>query len=56
MIKPENYLLLLEDLKKRTGLQINKAEVGKINFMRDTAEVKIYYFNGNNNVDQFDSQ
>ena len=55
LIKPENYRLLLEDLKERTGLQINKAEVGKINFMRDTAEVKIYYFN-RNNIDQFDSQ
>lgn len=46
LIKPENYQLLLEDLKERTGLLINKAEVGKINFLRDTAEVKIYYFNG----------
>ena len=51
LIKPENYRLLLEDLKERTGLQINRAEVGKINFMRDTAEVKIFYFNGNNNAD-----
>ena len=46
LIKPENYQLLLEDLKERTGLLINRAEVGKINFLRDTAEVKIYYFNG----------
>ncbi|MCK5028160.1 MAG: DUF4956 domain-containing protein [Bacteroidales bacterium] len=46
LIKPENYSLLLEDLKERTGLEINRAEVGKINFLRDTAEVKIYYFNG----------
>ena len=48
LIKPENYQLLLEDLKERTGLQINRAEIGKINFLRDTAEVKIYYFNGTN--------
>ncbi|MCD4833255.1 MAG: DUF4956 domain-containing protein [Bacteroidales bacterium] len=46
LIKPENYQLLLEDLKERTGLQINRAEVGKVNFLRDTAEIKIYYFNG----------
>ncbi|MCD4768714.1 MAG: DUF4956 domain-containing protein, partial [Bacteroidales bacterium] len=55
LIKPENYQLLLEDLKKRTGLQINRVEVGKINFLRDTAEVKIYYFNGANNKSKNDS-
>lgn len=46
LIKPEKYNLLLDDLKSRTGLEINRVEVGKINFLRDTAEVKIYYFNG----------
>jgi len=46
LIKPENYNRLMLDLKERTGLEINRAEVGKINFLRDTAEVKIYYFNG----------
>ena len=53
LIKPENYELLLKDLKKRTGLQINRAEVGKINFLRKTAEVKIYYFNGTNSSKEF---
>jgi hypothetical protein len=46
LIKPENYSLLMKDLEDRTGLIINRVEVGKINFLRDTAEVKIYYFNG----------
>ncbi len=52
LVKPENYRLMLEDLKQRTGLKINRAEVGKINFLRDTAEVKIYYFNGTNNSEE----
>ena len=51
LIKPENYSLLIEDLKNRTGLEINRAEVGKLNFLRDTAEIKIYYFNGLNNCE-----
>ena len=55
LVKPENYNLLLLDLNKRTGLEIHRAEVGKINFMRDTAEVKIYYYNGMNNVGEFTS-
>jgi len=53
LIKPENYSLLLKDLNERTGLDINRIEVGKINFMRDTAEIKIYYYNGLDNFEEF---
>ena len=44
MIKPENYFLLMEDLKKRTGLNIHKISIDKINFLRDTALVTVYYY------------
>ena len=44
MIKPENMTLLMEDLRKRTGLNIHKISIGKIDFMKDTAVVKIYYY------------
>jgi hypothetical protein len=43
MIKPENHIKLIEDLKRRTGLDIYKISISKINFMKDTAIVKIYY-------------
>ncbi|MFK7804490.1 MAG: DUF4956 domain-containing protein [Anaerolineae bacterium] len=43
LIKPENYALLLDDLKTRTGLPIRKALVGRIDFLKDTAEIKIFY-------------
>ena len=33
-----------EDLKNRTGLNINRFEIGKINFLNDTAQIFIYYF------------
>lgn len=42
-IKPENYHALLADLQARTGLKINRAEVGRIDFLKDTAQIKIYY-------------
>lgn len=45
LITPERYNEMLEDLKQRTGLTIHRAEVGKINFLRDTAEVVVFYFN-----------
>ncbi len=44
MIKPENRTALLEDLKKRTGLNIHRFEIGRINFLQDTANVKIFYY------------
>ena len=43
LIKPENHAALLADLRERTGLDITRCEVGKIDFLRDVAEVKIYY-------------
>ncbi|MDQ3191426.1 MAG: DUF4956 domain-containing protein [Bacteroidota bacterium] len=47
MIRPENHELLIEDLKKRTGLNIHRISISKINFMKDTAVVKIYYLDNN---------
>lgn len=40
---PERRPELLEDLTKRTGLDIQRIEVGHIDFLRDTAMLKIYY-------------
>lgn len=42
-IKPEMRDVLIADLEERTGLQINRVEIGKINFMQDTASVTIHY-------------
>ena len=47
LIKPENHILLLEDLKERTGLNIERYEIGKIDFLRDTADITVYYKNSN---------
>lgn len=44
LIKPKNQIKFLEDLEARTGLKINRVEIGKINFDRGTAEITIYYF------------
>jgi hypothetical protein len=48
LIKPEKRNELLIDLEQRTGLKINRIEIGQINFMRDTARVNIYYFGDEN--------
>ncbi len=43
LIKPENEALLIADLKERTGLDITRVEVGRIDFLRDTARVRIFF-------------
>jgi len=43
LIRHENYDLLIKDLKKRTGFNIKKAEIQSINFMNDTARLKVFY-------------
>ncbi len=51
---PERMDELTEDLKKRTGLDIRRIEVGHIDFLRDTAMLKVYYIpvdSGVNTVD-----
>lgn len=42
-IKPQNYAALKADLEERTGLKITKVDIGKIDFLKDTAQVKIHY-------------
>lgn len=43
LITPEKEPELIADLKKRTGLDILRVEVGAIDFSKDTVMVKIYY-------------
>ena len=42
-VKPENHEALLADLKERTGLNIQDFQFSRMNFLRDTARIKIYY-------------
>ena len=45
LITPERREELLEDLKKRTGLNIYKVNVGAVDFLKDSAVLKIEYEN-----------
>ena len=45
LITPERREELLEDLQKRTGLKITKINIGSIDFLKDTAIIKIEYEN-----------
>ena len=43
LITPERREELIEDLKRRTGLNIEKVEVGHIDFLKDSTMLKVYY-------------
>jgi len=43
-VKPEHYQELLKELRTRTGLNVHKFTVGRIDYLRDTANIKIYYY------------
>jgi hypothetical protein len=43
LITPANRELLLADLRDRTGLPVKRVEIGRIDFVRDTAEITMYY-------------
>jgi hypothetical protein len=43
------------ELEKRTGLKINRVEVGKINYLDDTAQVRIYYYADDQELSDYNS-
>jgi hypothetical protein len=43
LIRPEKRAELLADLESRTGLKIKRVLVGKIDFLHDVANLKVYY-------------
>ena len=45
---------LMKDLEERTGLKINRIQIGRIDFLRDVARIKIFYFEVDDNLIQND--
>jgi hypothetical protein len=43
-VKPENHDALILDLRERTGLDINRVQIGRIDFLRDTVKIIIFYY------------
>ena len=49
LIRPENRRELIEELSKRTGIDIVKVDVGAINYLQDTVIIRIYYVGRHDN-------
>jgi Domain of unknown function (DUF4956) len=43
LIRPERRAELLADLRARTGLPVRRVAVGRMDFLRDSAEITLYY-------------
>ncbi len=54
LIVPERRQEMLEDLTKRTGLNIIKIEIGDLDFLKDMAIIKISYEPENNDINTAD--
>lgn len=44
LIQPQREQELIADLKARTGLDVHKVSINYIDFLKDTAELTIYYY------------
>lgn len=44
LIRPENRTALIEDLRRRTGLNVHRVTITKIDFMRDVAIIRAFYY------------
>lgn len=45
LIQPEKRDALINDLKNRTGLNIHRISITKIDFLQDSAVIRVYYYN-----------
>lgn len=43
LIKPDDRMAMIKDLRKRTGLDIVKIQIGKIDFLRDVVQLTVFY-------------
>jgi hypothetical protein len=54
MIQPQKRDELKKELEIRTGLKINRIDVGRIDYLRDTARLIIYYYEEDNRINLAD--
>ena len=44
LIKPANREGLFEDLRERLGVKVSRVEIGRIDLLRDTAQLRVFYY------------
>ncbi|MFN9112462.1 MAG: DUF4956 domain-containing protein [Bacteroidota bacterium] len=56
LIVPEKYDEMKADLEARTGLVINRVEVGIIDFLSDTAQIRVFYYADDQTLSDYSAQ
>jgi hypothetical protein len=44
LIKPERHAELIADLENRMGVKINHVTIGRLDFLRDSAQIHVFYY------------
>ena len=44
LIHSQNESLLIDDIKKRTGINVHRISINKIDFLKPSVQIKVYYF------------
>jgi hypothetical protein len=44
LIHPDKRNELIDDIRKRTGINVHRVSIQDINFLKDSAKIKIYYY------------
>ena len=55
LIKPDKREELIQDIERRTGIKVHKVEIGRIDFLRDVARIRIYYYDIGNDINLADA-
>jgi hypothetical protein len=54
LIRPENRAELKKELELRTGIKINRIEIGRIDYLHHTVRINIYYSDKDNPLNRAD--
>lgn len=53
LIRPDKRAELYTDLKQRLGINVSRIEVGKIDLLRDTVQLRVFYFEDEQSMGTF---
>ncbi len=53
LIKPTNRTALYQDLQDRLGVKVSRVEIGRIDLLRDTAQLRVFYFEDEQTHDNY---
>jgi len=53
LIRPDKHKELLADLEQRLGIKVSRVEIGRIDLLRDTVQMRVFFFEDEQDLDGF---